>query len=77
MELDNLEAVRRMVGAGLGASVVPASVVSEQHPGDDIAVRPLKPALTRTLVLAQRRDKPSDPALAHVREALLSLAEEK
>lgn len=75
MELDNLEAVRRMVAAGLGASIVPAAVVSEPHAGSDIVSRPLEPALTRTLVLAQRRDKPSDPALAHVREALLSLAE--
>jgi DNA-binding transcriptional LysR family regulator len=75
MELDNLEAVRRMVAAGLGASIVPAAVVSEPHAGSDIVARPLEPALTRTLVLAQRRDKPSDPALAHVREALLSLAE--
>jgi len=75
MELDNLEAVRRMVAAGLGASIVPAAVVSEPHAGSDIVVRPLEPALTRTLVLAQRRDKPSDPALTHVREALLSLAE--
>ena len=75
MELDNLEAVRRMVAAGLGASVVPASVVSEAHPGTEDVSRPLKPTLIRTLALAQRRDKPSDPALAHVREALLSLAE--
>ena len=75
MELDNLEAVRRMVAAGLGASIVPAAVVSEPHAGNDIVARPLEPALTRTLVLAQRRDKPSDPALAHVRQALLSLAE--
>lgn len=75
MELDNLEAVRRMVAAGLGASVVPASVVSEGHAGANVVARPLKPALHRTLALAQRRDKPSDVALAHVREALLSLAE--
>ena len=64
MELDNLEAVRRMVAAGLGASVVPASVVSEAHPGTEVVARPLKPTLIRTLALAQRRDKPNDPALA-------------
>jgi DNA-binding transcriptional LysR family regulator len=75
MELDNLEAVRRMVAAGLGASVVPSSVVSEGHAGANVVARPLKPALIRTLALAQRRDKPDDPALAHVRDALLSLAE--
>ncbi len=77
MELDNLEAVRRMVAAGLGASVVPAAVASERHPGSEIVARPLQPVLTRTLALAQRRDKPNDPALAHVREALLTLSEKK
>jgi DNA-binding transcriptional LysR family regulator len=75
MELDNLEAVRRMVAAGLGASVVPAAVVSERHPGTDIAFRPLQPALNRTLALAQRRDKPHDLARSYVREALLTLAD--
>ena len=75
MELDNLEAVRRMVAAGLGASIVPASVISEPHASAHIIARPLEPALTRTLALAQRRDKPGDAALTHVREALLSLAE--
>lgn len=77
MELDNLEAVRRMVAAGLGASIVPAAVVSERHPGADVIARPLQPALNRTLALAQRRDKQHDPALAYVREALLSLADGK
>ena len=75
MELDNLEAVRRMVAAGLGASIVPAAVISEPHAGADIVSRPLEPALNRTLALAQRRDKPGDAALQHVREALLRLAE--
>ena len=37
--------------------------------------RPLKPALSRTLALAQRRDKPTDAAHQHVRAALLTLAE--
>jgi DNA-binding transcriptional LysR family regulator len=54
---------------------VPAAVVSEPHAGADIVSRPLEPPLTRTLALVQRRDKPSDPVLTHVREALLSLAE--
>jgi DNA-binding transcriptional LysR family regulator len=75
MELDNLEAVRRMVAAGLGASVVPAAVVSERHPDAAVVFRPLQPALDRTLALAQRRDKENDLALSHVREALLTLAE--
>jgi DNA-binding transcriptional LysR family regulator len=75
MELDNLEAVKRMVAAGLGASIVPAAAVAERDARQDVLVRPLKPALTRTLALVQRRDKPSNAALLHVREALMALAE--
>ena len=73
MELDNLEAVKRMVASGLGASIVPAAAIAEADSNAGLAARPLKPALTRTLALVQRRDKPSDAALQHVREALLSL----
>jgi DNA-binding transcriptional LysR family regulator len=75
MELDNLEAVKRMVAAGLGASIVPAAAVSERDTKSDFVVRPLQPALSRTLALAQRRDKPVDTALEHVRQALLTLSQ--
>jgi DNA-binding transcriptional LysR family regulator len=75
MELDNLEAVKRMVAAGLGASIVPMAAIAEENGGLDLIARPLRPALARTLALLQRRDKPSDAALATVRTALLSLAQ--
>jgi DNA-binding transcriptional LysR family regulator len=75
MELDNLEAVKRMVASGLGASIVPAAAISKEEMSTQLIARPLKPGLTRTLALVQRRDKPSDPALQVVQEALLSLAE--
>ena len=74
MELDNIEAVKRMVASGLGASIVPAAAVSEADVRAGIVTRPLKPALSRTLALVQRRDKPGDLAMQHVREALLTLA---
>jgi DNA-binding transcriptional LysR family regulator len=74
MELDNLEAVKRMVAAGLGASILPEGAVSRKDARADIAARPLKPPLSRTLALVQRRDKPHDPAFRLVREALLKLA---
>lgn len=75
MELDNLEAVKRLVTSGLGASIVPEAAIGEQDNAAGLIARPLRPALTRTLALVQRRDKPSDPALQHVREALMALAE--
>jgi DNA-binding transcriptional LysR family regulator len=74
MELDNMEAVKRMVAAGLGASIVPAAALSEAE-RDTLVARPLAPALARTLALVQRRDKPGDAALQVVRSALLTLAE--
>jgi DNA-binding transcriptional LysR family regulator len=74
MELDNLEAVKRMVASGLGASIVPEAAVSDADARTDLVTRPLEPALSRTLALVQRRDKPRDPALDRVREALLTLA---
>ena len=77
MELDNLEAVKRMVAAGLGASIVPLAAVSAEGAAPGIVWRPLKPALSRQLALVQRRDKPTDTALQHVRSALLSLADQR
>jgi DNA-binding transcriptional LysR family regulator len=75
MELDNVEAVKRMVAAGLGASIVPAAAISDWRGEASLAVRQLKPALSRTLGLIQRRDKPRDAAFQRVREALLGLSE--
>ena len=77
MELDNLEAVKRMVASGLGVSIVPAAAIADPHDKSSLAARPLKPALTRTLALVQRRDKPGNAALEHVRAALLTLAEKR
>ena len=74
MELDNLEAVKRMVASGLGVSIVPAAAIAD-YDKSSLSARPLKPALTRTLALVQRRDKPGDAALEHVRAALMTLAE--
>ena len=73
MEVDNLEAVKRMVMAGLGVSIVPAMVVSGKEATADIVVRPLRPALTRTLAYVQRRDKLGEPALRIVRDELMKL----
>jgi DNA-binding transcriptional LysR family regulator len=74
MELDNLEAVKRMVASGLGASIVPAAAITQAIDRTSLASRPLQPALNRTLALVQRHDKPGDAALGHVREALMALA---
>jgi DNA-binding transcriptional LysR family regulator len=73
MELDNLEAVKRMVAAGLGASIVPASVVGDAESDGHVTVRPLRPPISRALAYVQRKDKQDDPAIRHVRAAFLTL----
>ena len=73
MEFDNLEAVKRMVAAGLGSSIVPIAAVSKENARNDLVARPLRPALMRTLALIQRRDRADDGALKQVRAALRAL----
>lgn len=72
MELGNIEAIKKMVGAGLGPSVVPAMAVADDH--DGLAVRSLVPRLERRLGLVLRRDKVPDRALKAVIGALKGLA---
>jgi len=69
MRLSAIEAVKIVVAAGLGVSIVPEMVVARL----DVIVRPLNPPLTRTLALIQHRSKHDDRALQIVRNALLEL----
>ena len=52
-------------------SIVPEIAVAGHAP--DIIVRPLRPQLSRTLALIEHRNKPNEPALEIVRNALLAL----
>lgn len=74
MELENLEVIARMVAAGLGTSIIPARVVAERARLGQVLVRPLEPRLQRRLVLVQRADKLSSPAIDVTRAALLQMA---
>ena len=71
MIVSAIEAVKVVVSAGIGMSIVPAMSVVQRS--DDIVVRPLNPPLTRTLALIQHRNKPDDLALQIVRETLMEL----
>lgn len=72
METSAYESVKQLMRAGLAASILPRIAVASSH-FRDLVVRPLKPALTWDLALIQRRDKPADPAVADMRDALLAL----
>jgi len=71
MPLGASEALKSAVALGFGMAIVPEVTVA-MHMSDFI-VRPLRPPLTRTLALVEHRNKPNEPALEIVRNALLTL----
>ncbi len=73
MELGSVEAIKEMVGAGLGCSVLPAMALAGGHAR--LAVRPLSPRLKRRLALVLRRDKPLTRGLREMVAALTRLGE--
>jgi len=70
MELGSVEAIKEMVAAGLGCSILPAMAVTGagQHP--ELVVHPLYPRLQRTLALVMRGDKPVNKAMRQVITAI-------
>ncbi|HKF94159.1 MAG TPA: LysR family transcriptional regulator substrate-binding protein, partial [Gammaproteobacteria bacterium] len=72
MVVSAVEAIKIIVSAGMGVSLVPS--ISVARPGGDFVVRPIYPALTRTLGLIQHRNKPDDLALRTVRRTLMELS---
>jgi DNA-binding transcriptional LysR family regulator len=73
MELGSVEAIKELVGAGLGCSVLPRLAVTGIGARDHILVRPLAPPLHRTLGIVLRRDKRLDRGLREVVAALQGL----
>ena len=71
---DSLEAVKAIVGTGLGYSILQREAAADGVAADRLHVHSLEPRLMRTLALAWRRDKPMGRALALVRDALLGIA---
>jgi DNA-binding transcriptional LysR family regulator len=69
--LGTVEAMKAVVSLGLGMSIVPDIAVAQPIP--NMVVRPLKPPISCTLALIERRDKPHDRALDIVRSALREL----
>jgi hypothetical protein len=69
--LGTVEALKSAVASNLGMAIVPE--VSVAMHSSDFIVRPLRPSLSRTLALIEHRNKPNEPALEIVREALLDL----
>jgi DNA-binding transcriptional LysR family regulator len=66
-----VEALKSAVTSNLGMAIVPEVSVAKHR--SDFIVRPLQPPLSRTLALIEHRNKPNEPALEIVRNALLAL----
>lgn len=73
MELGSVEAIKELVAAGLGCSVLPRMALSGAGRRPEIVVRSLTPHLYRKLGVVLRRDKPLQGGLRAVVDALLAL----
>jgi len=75
MELGSVEAIKELVGAGLGCGIVPLMALPAASARRRTVIRRLHPQLSRKLALVMRRDKPLSRGLREVREAITMLAE--
>lgn len=74
MELGNAEATKKLVGAGLGFSVVSEVAVKAESRAGGLSLIPLRPALHRKIGIIRRRDRAPRPALQAFMTALESAA---
>lgn len=74
MELGNAEATKKLVGAGLGFSVVSEVAAKAEARTGSLSLIPLRPALHRKIGIIRRRDRAPRPALQAFMTALESAA---
>jgi DNA-binding transcriptional LysR family regulator len=70
MELGSVEAMKELVGAGLGIGIVPRMAVDTPHGTPRLTTQSLSPRLTRSIGLVLRRDKPLHRGLRETIAAL-------
>ncbi len=73
MELGSVEAIKRLVAAGLDCAILPRIAVTEDARDGQFRIRPLSPRLYRKLGVVIRRDKPVGRSLREVVRALHGL----
>jgi len=74
MIFDNVEAIKRLVAVGLGASIVPSLAVTDGHVSNkDIRVVPISPRAKRRIALVQLKGKRDTAGVKLVAAALLAL----
>jgi DNA-binding transcriptional LysR family regulator len=74
MELGNAEATKKLVGAGLGLSVVSEIAAKADARAGALSLIPLRPALHRRIGIVRRRERSPRPALLAFMTALESAA---
>jgi len=75
MELGSVEAIKQLVGVGLGWAVLPRLAVSQQDTMQHISTQSLSPRLRRPLGMVLRRDKHLNRGLRAVVDELQQLGE--
>lgn len=73
MELGSVEAMKELIGAGLGCGILPRMALRRQGASAPFVVRSLRPRLERTLGLVLRRDKPLTKGLRETIRAVMAL----
>lgn len=74
MDLGSVEAIKELVGAGLGYAVLPGTAIRKIAERVPIISRPLSPKLHRKLALVMRRDKTLHKGLREAIKVLRRLA---
>ena len=72
MELGSVEAMKELIGAGLGCGVLPRMALREQAASRSWCAH-LKPRLYRKLALVMRRDKPLTKGLREMMRVIAAL----
>lgn len=72
MEFGSVEAIKQLVGAGLGWSLIPRLALRQSEGTPTFRTFHLRPALTRTLALVVRRDKHLSRGLRETMQAIRS-----
>ncbi len=73
MSLGSVEAIKELVGAGLGCAILPGIAVRDERDRGRFSVRSLSPKLHRKLAIVVRRDKPLHRGLKEVMRAFRQL----
>lgn len=70
MDLGSVEAIKGLVAAGQGCTILPRSGIGNDMAKSDIELRPLIPSLQRELAIVVRQDKPRHTGLRIMEAAL-------